>query len=483
MSDFKLYSVNWRDGMLLSQAHLAAQEEYLESRDRWYAVTGADRWGLMHGHGTDAHTALGMNLTAGSERLRVEVTRCRAMTPGGWLIDIGEAASGPLSAEVELSGEQIGVYVGIDDPVKRETGEPNPDEDPPRHPWRTSNYFVLLGEKPPLSRDRWIQVALLAAEGSEVEPVRDYYPPCLSTHADERLDKAAHDLRNRLENLLSLSSRAFVAINADGSLSAEKTSLQDAFKQTVYQFASHLSASLDTFVVGRNGRHPIEMVVFFKRLFRVFSTALNLQPVLKDFLNEKFFTREAGTEAGRFLATIDSFVMADYDHNAIGRHMREIDQILGVLRGLFGFFAQVKKEQLGAQAVASDSITYRGQSYRVASYSDVQVETLGELNYLVINLPEPRELSDITVLLNKDLFNAAQWSGMQVRLGLNEARGLGETDPVDIDTGTYDAKVALHPQDMLKSPSVRQLTLIFRGAADAERFTGLGKMDLSVYAI
>jgi hypothetical protein len=30
---------------------------------------------------------------------------------------------------------------------------------------------------------------------------------------------------------------------------------------------------------------------------------------------------------------------------------------------------------------------------------------------------------------------------------------------------------------------VRQLTLIFRGAANAERFADLGKMDLSVYAI
>ncbi len=483
MSDFRLYSVNWRDGMLLGQAHLAALEEYLESRDRWYAATGADRWGLMRGQGAEGHAALAMNLTAGSDRLRVEVTRCRAMTPGGWLIDVGGDSSGPLTAETDISGEQIGVYIGVDDPTKRETGEPSPDEDPPRRPWRTSSYFLMLGEKPPLTQNRWIQVAHLAAQGSEVEPVRDYYPPCLSTHADERLDKATHDLRNRLENLLSLSSRAFIAINADGSLSGEKTSLQDAFKQTVYQFASHLSASLDTFVVGRNSRHPMEVVVFFKRLFRVFSTALNLQPVLKDFLNEKFFTREAATEAGHFLASIDSFVMTDYDHNGIGRHMREIDRILGVLRGLFGFFAQVKKEQLGAQAVASDSITYRGQSYRVAEYTDVQVESMGELNYLIINLPEPRELSDVAVLLNKDLFNATQWSTMQVRLGLNEARGLGETDPVDIDAGTYDAKVALHPQDMLKTPGVRQLTLIFRGAADADRFAGLGKMDMSVYVV
>jgi hypothetical protein len=72
---------------------------------------------------------------------------------------------------------------------------------------------------------------------------------------------------------------------------------------------------------------------------------------------------------------------------------------------------------------------------------------------------------------------------MQVRLGQNEARGLGETDPVEIDVVTYGNKVALHPQDMLKSPSVNQIILIFRGAADSQRFTNLSKMDLIVYAI
>jgi hypothetical protein len=72
---------------------------------------------------------------------------------------------------------------------------------------------------------------------------------------------------------------------------------------------------------------------------------------------------------------------------------------------------------------------------------------------------------------------------MQVRLGVNEARGLGETDPIDVDAFTFGNKVALHPRDMLKSSSVRKFTLIFRGAGDPKKFEGLGKMDLIVYAL
>jgi hypothetical protein len=105
------------------------------------------------------------------------------------------------------------------------------------------------------------------------------------------------------------------------------------------------------------------------------------------------------------------------------------------------------------------------------------------LSYLLIDVAEPRAMSDTVVLLTKDIFSAADWSRMQVRQGLNDARGLGETDPVDVDVVTFGNKVALRPQDMLRSPSVRKLTLVFRGAPDPEKFSSLGKMDLIVYSL
>ena len=186
---------------------------------------------------------------------------------------------------------------------------------------------------------------------------------------------------------------------------------------------------------------------------------------------------------GRFLSQVDAFLLADYNHSDIGGHVRAIDDILSQVRGIFGFLAQVKKEQLGDQAVASDTLTYHGQTYRVVDYGGCRTELMGELCYLLIDVPDASAMSDTVVLLNKDLFDTARWTSMQVRLGLNEARGLGETDPVEVDVVTYGNKVALHPQDMLKSPSVNQITLIFRGAADSQRFANLSKMDLIVYSI
>jgi len=101
----------------------------------------------------------------------------------------------------------------------------------------------------------------------------------------------------------------------------------------------------------------------------------------------------------------------------------------------------------------------------------------------VIEIAEPRAIADTVIQLAKDLHTPAEWMNMQVRLGLNQARGLGETDPVDVDTTTFANKVALRPQDMFKAPSVRQITLIFRGLREPEKFAKLGKTDLIVYAM
>ncbi|MDH4034143.1 MAG: hypothetical protein OEV80_10125, partial [candidate division Zixibacteria bacterium] len=426
---------------------------------------------------------LSLNLSVSGNRLRVEVVRCQAITPDGGVIEINEATREQVRAESDVGSNEVPVYIGIDTSVRQPVGEPDPQDDLPRLPYLAGNYKLALGSPPDLPTGQYFQIASLTVGSSDVAPAEYYYPPCISLYADEQLTAKALDYRNRLENLLSLSSRAYMAVCSGGALSGEKTDLQQAFKDTIYQFAYHLSSTLDDYIVGKNAGHPIQLVMFFKKLFRSFTTLLNLQPGLKDLLNERFFVKEMNSDVGRFMSHVDAFLLADYNHNDLGGHIRAIDDILTQVRGVFGYLAQVKKEQLGEQAVATDTLTYHGQTYRVVDYGSCHTEQVGELTYLTIDIANPAAVTDTVVLLNKDLVDTARWTSMQVRLGLNEARGLGETDPVEIDVVTYGNKVALHPQDMLRSPSVSQITLVFRGAGDVDRFAALGKMDLIVYAI
>ncbi|HHI02069.1 MAG TPA: hypothetical protein ENL22_00940 [candidate division Zixibacteria bacterium] len=396
---------------------------------------------------------------------------------------MNDALNNPPHAEGQVGDSSIIVYVGIDPKNKDAVGDADPDEELPRLPYRVNRYLLFLGEPPNLPEENYIPVAELNVSGGEVSISNDYYPPCVTISASEHLMQKAGDFRNRLENLLSLASRAFMAMASDTSLSGEKTNLQTAYREMMSLFVYNLASMLDDFAAGRRTMHPLKLIINIKKLFRVLSSLLNMQPGLKDYLNERYFSKERKSEIGRFLALMDGFLLSEYNHLDIRSQIKVIDEIFEELRGLMGFLAQTKRDQLGDQAVATDTLTYRSRTYRLAEYGSYKVENIGGLNYVMIEISKALPISDTVILMSKDLFGDAGWASMQVRLGLNDARGLGETDPVDIDTTSYANKVALHPQDMLQSQSVRRVTLIFRGAGETDKFSSLGKTDLIIYTL
>lgn len=479
MSDFRLYSVNWLDGMLITQEHLRDQEKYFEELATWHAMHAGDRYGLVR-KSRSGRPALGLNLAVNGNRLRVEVAHCQAITPDGHYIEINGSAGDTVRGEADISQATVPVYIGVDVERKRQVGDPDPNEDFPRVPYLASRYSIHLGEPPNTPEGRFLQVAMLRVDGSDVGHAPNYYPPSVSLYADERLSEKALDLRNRLENLLSLSTRAYKAV---GILAKESTSLQVAFKDTISTLAYYLTSTVDDFIVGPNAGHPLHMVVFFKKLFRVFAAAIGLHSNVSDFLNEKYFSKQVGSEIARYLSSIEAFIMSEYDHRNLGGHVTMIADILETMRGTMAFLAQTKDVDLGDQAVATETLTYMGRTYRNAAYGARRLEQVGELSYLMIEMAAPGPVADVVALMTKDLFGGAEWRSMQVRLGLNDARGLGETDPIDVDTTAFGNKVALHPRDMVETSSVRQVTLIFRGAPDPAKFDQLGKMDLIIYTL
>ena len=480
MSDMRLHSVNWQDGMLISQQHLKDQENYFENLMRWYAQSPSDSFGLAQMPG-EAENVLSLDISVAGGRLWVELIRCRALTPGGHFVDVNKASQNTVRAETDAAEGELAVFLTVNTENKREVGEPDPKEAVPRLPFLAGNYSLHFGRPPSAPASTYLQIAKLTVADNVVTHSDGYYPPCLTLSADTRLHQKANDLRNRLENLLSLSSRAYHAITTAGALSNESSSVQIAFKEMMYQMALVISSLLDDFVVGRNSRHPQHAVILFKRLFRVFTTTLNLHPGMKDYLNARFFTKQTDGEIGGFLSSVDAFLLADYNHNDLGGQFKTIEDTMTTLRAIFGFLAQLKKEQLGPQAIATESLTYRGKTYQAAEFSSYRVEQVGELSYLVMDFAAPVAVADAVALIAKDMFTIPEWNNMQVRLGLNEARGLGETDPVDVDATTYGDKVALHPEDVLKSSAVTQITLIFRGARDASKLQAMKRTDLLVY--
>ena len=477
MSNFKLYSVNWQDGMLLNERHLLDQERYLEEVGRWRNAPVGDSYGLVR-QGFSATPGLELKAGASGGSLRVEVVTCRAITSDGHIIHIDASSGESVQAQGPVAGSEIPVFISVKPEERLATGSPDPSEEVPRMPYRTGNFTLHIGTKPNVPEGQMLQVALFQMQGSEVVHAPQYFPPCVTVWADQRLEQKVLELRNRLETVLSIANRAYSTIST-----GEKTELQRNLQGCVYQFVLYLSSCVDRFHTGRHAGTPLEMVTYFQRLFRVFGALLRLHPGVKDYVHEKYFVKEINSDISRFVTEIENFLMAEFNQGDIGGHVAAAEKILDQVKGLLSHLAQVKGDSLGPQAVATDSLTYSGKTYKIAPYGGVRAEQAGELIYLEIPLAEPRAMKDTVVLLAKSLVSPQEWSAMHVRLGLNDARGLGETDPVAVDAVSYGDKVALHPHDMLQSASVRKLTLIFRGVSDAAAFAKLGKMDLFVYSV
>jgi len=468
--------------MLITQKHLKEQESFFEDLARWYGRTGSDAFGLVR-RSVSGQPALSLNVSQTGGRVRVEVARCQAITADGSYVEINESTAPVVRGEGELVNGSIPVYLAVAPGAKQQVGEPDPEEEIPRLPYLSPSYVLHIGAAPNLPEGSYLQIAELIFGGAEVTLSPDFFPPCVSLNADDTLHRKATDFRNRLETLLALASRAHMAVVTENALAGEKTELQVAFRETLHQFVFQLAANLDSFVIGRNAGHPIGMVVLFKRLVRVFSASLNLYPGLKDYLNEKFFVKILKTDLRQFVSSLDSFLLAEYDHRQLGAHIKAIDGILGTLKQVMEFLGQVKSEQLGAQAVATDMLTYRGKTYRLVDHSASRLERMGELSYLIVDALQPRKVADCVILIGKDLYGQNEWLSMQIRLGMNQARALGETDPVDIDVTTYGNKVAMHPRDMFEASGVKQYALMFRGSFDPQKMADLGKMDIQIYAV
>ncbi len=482
MGDFELNSVNWQDGMLISMKHLRDQDNFFQELSRWYAAETNDHYGLVRR--TAEHPPVKLSATLNGSRLRVEVSRCQAMLPCGMFVEFNETVSGGdvLKAEDEVKETTVPVFLGVGEGKKVQTGDPDPSEEVPRLPYEIPDYTLTLSRPPNLPQSRYIRIEVLSITGSEVVPARDYFPPCVSVSADSRLAARSVDYHNRMENLLKLATRAYTAASSSKGLEGVSTKLQNAFRETMYLLVYHLAAHLDDLVTGRNAGHPLHMIIQLKKLFRVVSSLLNSRPGLTDYLNEKFFSRQ-NTEARQYMSSVDAFLMSEYNHRDIGAQIGMIDEILGTLSEIMAFLAQTSPDQLLDQEEATETMTYQGKTYQLLQLSGNRMEEVGELAYLIMDSVQPGPVSDAVILINKSLFSDDEWRSMQVRLGLNEARGLGETDPVEIDVNSYRNKVVLHPMDMLQSPSVKQVTLIFRGVSDTGKLNDLGKSDLVLYIL
>ena len=186
--DVRLTAVNWEHGMLLTPNHFLRQERYFEAGLLWTLRYATTEFGLVGGgprlaeaeRGAVRHDPI-VVVDEDDQSVNISVTQCRAITPGGCIVDISPTY--PITrrfAKTEMDGVvESGIYV-VCDPGKKEVVDGELDDlNPQMMTERLLSYRLAL-RLPAQDIPYAVSVARLRRQrygaGYEKDPA--YIPPC-----------------------------------------------------------------------------------------------------------------------------------------------------------------------------------------------------------------------------------------------------------------------------------------------------------------
>lgn len=195
--------VNWADGMKINKTHLVAERNALLQQVAFAAGSNVSdiNYGLLPPV-TENQQPFNLFVSLDNQQhLQVRLINCRAITPGGVVIEIDEADGGnnPLTVKVpdlsvpvsELKNKSktwfVVLTVNIYD--RQPTGQASPDEIPPRLPWSAPLYTLSLVPQEQLNNLKaglyHLTLSRVLVNDHRVQPDEEYIPPCtvVSSHA------------------------------------------------------------------------------------------------------------------------------------------------------------------------------------------------------------------------------------------------------------------------------------------------------------
>jgi hypothetical protein len=186
--DLDLRSVNWSQGMFLTPDHFLRQERYVDSLMFWLLRYSSSAYGLVGGGPRIETNERGaprfdpvVELDDSGDMLKITVTQCRGITPGGLLIDVQPASALQASfSKRELDGVlDVGVYV-VSRPHEKEADDSLDDPVNPQMPLgRRRRYTIRLDIQADEAPGSLLLTRLRRAEkGLRFERALNFIPPC-----------------------------------------------------------------------------------------------------------------------------------------------------------------------------------------------------------------------------------------------------------------------------------------------------------------
>lgn len=340
--------INWVDGMKISRSHFEAEENAFihQLGEVASVVVNKFNYGLLL-PSTGPASSLKVNLDVDRAKLlRISISRCKAVTPGGVLIDINDQNEvnkqntlAALSEEFKLddltNGRSYYITISVNPYSKNPIGSPDPSENPPRYPFADYTYSLnLLATDDMNIRENGayhIAIGKLKVVPNGIEIDDRYIPPSSRSNSQIDLAEACKDLDGALSQM-ELNSCSIVQ-------KIYKKEQQNVLAKTVLYLAEdlvrYLSTTIHHFRWQVPEQPPIALIEYFAAMARQIKNSTDAKTGTgKEEMLNYFHDWVVEINQGEFEAIIDEMVNVQYNHNDINEAMQVVEKFVFTLSSI-----------------------------------------------------------------------------------------------------------------------------------------------------
>ena len=358
------YYVNWVDGMKINKSHFQNSDNANIAliTKAMSIMVSQNHYGLLPSLNQDNPTDSIQLSLDGQNTLSVQVSKCKAVTQGGFFIDIssetnalqdtqGRFTTVTTNIDAEnASGDSYYVILNINPFDKIPVGEANSQEEPPRHPYVISKFNLSTIEENQINDaslgDGFLIIGKIVLDGGSPELDPNYIPPCYSIQSHQDLVYIYSEIGvfyNALEKYcLQIIQKVFQKKQTN-----ELAHMVLSLSQNVWQYTSSI---IPEYRIEDRTASPVKIITKLITLARIIKNSIDIYIGTGKEELVNYLVDWSDTTQGEFEKVLDDMIAVEYKHYDVNLSLNTVSKFSKIMLSLFK-----KLEELDYIGKKSDS--------------------------------------------------------------------------------------------------------------------------------
>ncbi|MGB0789419.1 MAG: hypothetical protein ACPG7E_02150 [Marinirhabdus sp.] len=339
------HRVNWIDGMKINKSHFIDQDNAVTSllHKTLQKDISPVNFGLLPDPSTEDTVNMVLSMD-GQNTVHITLHKCRAITQGGYFINISKDESAQLeqvdkvvSGQYTFDAEETECYIVLTvHPYNRvPVGKADKDEEPPRHPNVIPEYTLDIIPAENANKNGFglyhITIGKIAKEDGNIHLADDFIPPCTSIQSHQDLKYTYVEI----DTFLNAMERYSLQIIQKIYQKKQANDLAVMVKYITENVLWYLASGLSQFRIEDRHAPPIAMITKLMSLARVIKNSMDVYVGTgkEELLN--YLSDWCDVNQGAFENVLVEMIELEYQHTDINKALAKVSSFTKLMLSLF----------------------------------------------------------------------------------------------------------------------------------------------------